>query len=95
MLFVVGLLDHRIEPDFALGEIVQLLDQHVLDELGLETLIHLGGDLLGQLIDIVFVELLEIEIYRANVMTKMRATSLSDLIRMTLAVPAAQLKQTG
>lgn len=36
-----------------------------------------------------------IEIYRANVMTKMRATSLSDLIRMTLAVPAAQLKQTG
>lgn len=36
-----------------------------------------------------------IEIYRANVMTKMRASSLSDLIRMTLAVPASQLRQTG
>lgn len=28
-----------------------------------------------------------IEIYRANVMNKMRATSLSDLIRMTMTVP--------
>lgn len=28
-----------------------------------------------------------IEIYRANVMSKMRATSLSDLIRMTMTVP--------
>lgn len=32
-----------------------------------------------------------IEIYRANVMTKMRATSLSDLIRMSMAVlPSSQ-----
>lgn len=36
-----------------------------------------------------------IEIHRANVMTKMRAQSLSDLIRMTLAVPAAPQRQAA
>lgn len=37
-----------------------------------------------------------IEIYRANVMNKMRATSLSDLIRMTMTVPLPPpLRQTA
>lgn len=36
-----------------------------------------------------------IEIYRANVMTKMRATSLSDLIRMTMAVQPSATQKTA
>lgn len=36
-----------------------------------------------------------IEIYRANVMTKMRAASLSDLIRMTMTVPLPPPRQAA
>lgn len=36
-----------------------------------------------------------IEIYRANVMTKMRAGSLSDLIRMTMTVPLPPQRQAA
>lgn len=36
-----------------------------------------------------------IEIYRANVMTKMRAASLSDLIRMTMTVPLPPHRQAA
>lgn len=35
-LLILGLLDHRIEPDFTLGEIIQLFDQDILQESDLE-----------------------------------------------------------